>query len=352
MWRLSGRRAGARRWRQPCDAPHDGFPRRLARRARHGRRGAAHRAAIVGVLRGGERDGRAPNRLTTPDACLRVRRPGRKVALGRNQRRAVWDVINADRSAAAVQGIVDFGVVCAIAAQLGRAVSPRLADHVLVDEGQDLTPAQWQFLRSLVTEGPDDLFIADESQRRIYGQPVVLGRYDTRIVGRSRRLSLNHRTKEQVLRFASSVLAGTEYVDLDDEATDELDRAAEHIGGWLDAGVQPNAIGILARDQRTVDIVARGLEDRGVSVRQITRSVASAKHPQLMTMHRAKGMEFAHVLIFGVDAELVPRRTYLRTCPKANGATCCSASDRCSTLRPPVRETNSSSCGKTRAASF
>lgn len=119
-----------------------------------------------------------------------------------------------------------------------------------------------------------------------------------------------------------------QYVDLDDEVTDdsgyrstrsgplpkrvvvvsltdELDRAVEHVGGWLEAGVQPSAIGILARDQRTVEIVARGLEDRGVPVRQITRSVATAKHAQLMTMHRAKGMEFSHVLIFGVDAAVV-----------------------------------------------
>jgi superfamily I DNA/RNA helicase len=280
-----------------------------------------------------------PNRVTTPDDYLRVRRPGRKVALGRNQRRVVWAVISAYRSAAAVQGVVDFGEACAIAAELGNAAPQRLADHVLVDEGQDLTPGQWQFLRSLVTEGPDDLFIADDSQQRIYGHPVVLGRYDIRIVGRSRRLSLNYRTTEQVLRFASSVLAGTDYVDLDDEVTDdsgyrsarsgppperlavasltdELDRAEEHVRGWLEAGVQPDAIGILARDQRTVDIVARGLEERGVSVRQVTRTVATAKHAQLMTMHRAKGMEFSHVLIFGVDAELVPAAYLLKNVPE------------------------------------
>jgi superfamily I DNA/RNA helicase len=280
-----------------------------------------------------------PNRVTTRDAYLRVRRPGRGVALGRNQRGVVWDVIRAYRSAAAVQGTVDFGEVCAIAAELGNAVPVCLAEHVLVDEGQDLTPAQWQFLRSLVAEGPDDLFIADDSQQRIYGQRVVLGRYYIRIVGRSRRLSLNYRTTEQVLRFASSVLAGTEYVDLDDEVTDdtgyrsarrgpppttvavasladELEAAAAHVRAWLQDGVQPDAIGILARDQRTVDVVARGFEDHGVSVRQVTRSAATAKHPQLMTMHRAKGMEFSRVLIFGVDAELVPAAYLLKNVPE------------------------------------
>lgn len=280
-----------------------------------------------------------PNRVASRDAYLRIRRPGRGVALGRHQRGVVWDVISAYRSSAAVQGTVDFGEVCAIAAELGSAAAARVADHVLVDERQDLTPAQWQFLRSLVAEAPDDLFIADDSQQRIYGQPVVLGRHGIRIVGRSRRLSLNYRTTEQVLRFASSVLAGIEYVDLDEELTDdcgyrsarsgppptrvsvaslddELNRAAEHVRVWLEAGVQPDAIGILARDQRTVDVVARGFEERAVSVRQVTRSAATGKHPQLMTMHRAKGMEFSRVLIFGVDAELVPAAYLLRNVPE------------------------------------
>jgi hypothetical protein len=281
-----------------------------------------------------------PNRVTTRDAYLSVRRPGRGVALGRIQRGAVWDVIAAYRAAAAVQGTIDFGEVCAVAAELGDAApNGRVADHALVDEGQDLAPAQWQFLRSLVAEGPDDLFIADDSQQRIYGQPVVLGRCGIRIVGRSRRLRLNYRTTEQVLRFASSVLAGAEYVDLDDQATnafgyrsarsgppparvpvrslsEELDSAEQHVSGWLDAGVEPDTIGILARDQRTVDVIGRGLEDRGVLVRQVTRSAAVGKHPQLMTMHRAKGMEFSRVLIFGVDAELVPAAYLLKNVPE------------------------------------
>lgn len=284
-----------------------------------------------------------PNRVTDRDAYLRIRRPGRGVALGRNQRSAAWEAIAAYRAAAAVQGAVDFGEVCAIAAELGDALPARVADHVLVDEGQDLTPTQWQFLRSLVTEGPDDLFIAEDSQQRIYGQRVVLGWHGIRIVGRSRRLSLNYRTTEQVLRFASGVLAGAEYVDLDGEVTDdagyrsarsgppparvavgsladELDLAAKQVHVWIDDGVQPDTIGILARDQRTVDRVARGFEERDVPVRQVARSAATRPYAQLMTMHRAKGMEFSRVLIFGVDADLVPARYLLKGVPEGERA--------------------------------
>ena len=45
---------------------------------------------------------------------------------------------------------------------------------MLVDEGQDLGPAHWQLLRALVGEHADDLFIAEDSHQRIYGQRVAL----------------------------------------------------------------------------------------------------------------------------------------------------------------------------------
>lgn len=282
-------------------------------------------------------------RITSREEYLRVRRPGRGVALGRAQRGAVWDVVSSYRRAAALESTVDFGEVCAIAAELCNAGAVRLADHVLVDEGQDLTPAQWRFLRSLVDEGTDDLFIAEDAQQRIYGQRVVLGRHGIRIVGRSRRLSLNYRTTQQVLGFAASVLAGSEFVDLDDEVTDdsgyrsarsgpsptrigapsltaELDRAAEEVGGWLESGVEPAAIAVLVRDQRTADIVTRGFDERGVTVRQVGRGSGPAKHPQLMTMHRAKGMEFSRVLIFGADQGIVPAAYLLRQAPEGDHA--------------------------------
>jgi superfamily I DNA/RNA helicase len=39
-----------------------------------------------------------------------------------------------------------------------------------------------------------------------------------------------------------------------------------------------------------------------------------------MTMHRAKGMEFSRVLIFGVDADLVPAAYLLNNIPEGERA--------------------------------
>ena len=45
-----------------------------------------------------------------------------------------------------------------------------------MDEAQDLHATHWALLRALVAEGPNDLFIAEDSHQRIYGSPIVLSR--------------------------------------------------------------------------------------------------------------------------------------------------------------------------------
>jgi AAA domain len=157
-----------------------------------------------------------PNRITTKEEYLRVRRPGRGVALDRTKRASVWDVVAACRAQARVSGTIDFQEATAIAAAHLERVADHghLFDHVLVDEGQDLSPVHWQLLRALVAEHVDDLFIAEDSHQRIYGRRVVLGQYGIRIVGRSRRLTLNYRTTAQTLAYALRILQGAHYVDI------------------------------------------------------------------------------------------------------------------------------------------
>ena len=267
-----------------------------------------------------------PNRITTKDEYLRVRRPGRGVALDRAKRAAVWDVVAACRAQARVAGTLDFQEGTAIAAahleRLGDDAG--LFDHVLVDEGHDLSPVHWQLLRALVAEHADDLFIAEDSHQRIYGRRVVLGRYGIRIVGRSRRLTLNYRTTAQTLAFALRILQGADFVDLEDEQesctayrsarrgpepqviganslTRELDAAATTVREWITQTGAPETIAVLVRDKWARDRVAAGLAERGVQIRSVDRESIKPGQPVVMTMHRAKGTEFSKVLLFDVS---------------------------------------------------
>jgi len=111
-----------------------------------------------------------PNRIRTAEEYLRVRRPGRGVALDRARRHQVWDLIEAYRVQSRLDGTLDYAEAAAVAAAYLEKERP-IVDHVLVDEGQDLSPVHWQMLRALVAPAPDDLFLAEDSHQRIYSPP-------------------------------------------------------------------------------------------------------------------------------------------------------------------------------------
>jgi superfamily I DNA/RNA helicase len=315
---LLGRTAGTA-WREALDAAGGELPTAL----RSPQFLAAEYAQVV-----------LPNRITSREAYYKVRRPGRGVALDRAKRAGVWSIIEAYRAQAHIAGSVDFPEAATIAAvHLRRAADitgEYAADHVLVDEGQDLGPAHWQLLRALVGEHADDLFIAEDSYQRIYGQRVTLSQFGIRIVGRSQRLTLNYRTTAQNLGYAINVLKGGAYVDLESgqestagyrsarsgpvpqlipcaTLTEELDRAADLIRTWVAETDAPETIAILVREQRQRDRLVSGLAERGVTVRAVDREHIKPGQPVAMTMHRAKGTEFSKVLLFGVDQGAIPR---------------------------------------------
>lgn len=314
-----GRPTGPEAWRDAVEAAGDDLPEQLRSPGFF----AAEYAMIV-----------LPNRITEATAYFRVPRKGRGVALNRGQRSAVWAVIERYRAMARAHGTLDFPEVATIAAahlDLVARERGRLFDHVLVDEGQDLTPAHWQLLRALVAHGPDDLFIAEDSHQRIYGQKVTLSHLGIETRGRSRRLTLNYRTTQQNLRWAMGILDGANYSDLEGEAeehsdyrsarsgpvpmvlpcesmTDELDKAAELVASWTaEEGVAPETVAVLVRDRFQRDRVVAGMGERGVSVRAVDSEAVRAGLPVVMTMHRAKGTEFARVLLFGIKEGAIPQ---------------------------------------------
>ncbi len=67
----------------------------------------------------------------------------------------------------------------------------------------------------LAPQEDNSLFITGDAHQRIYGKPITLSQFDIQIRGRSRRLKINYRTTEQVLRWAVNLLEGGDIDDLD-----------------------------------------------------------------------------------------------------------------------------------------
>lgn len=270
-----------------------------------------------------------PNLIATEVDYLRARRDGRGVRLNRAARKALWQVVERYRADTRLAGTISHAEAAAIAAAYLERTGP-LADHVLVDEGQDLSACHWRLVRALVADGLDDIFTAEDSHQRIYGARLVLSRYGISTRGRSRRLTLNYRTTAQILGWATGVLEGGDYVDLDedqdsvegyrsarsgpgvriiraDSMTDELDRAAQTLRGWLAADdTAPETLAVLVRSRATRDLVVAGLAERGIPVMPVDQGGVRPGMPVVMTMHRAKGTEFAKVLLFDVSHGSIP----------------------------------------------
>lgn len=291
------------------------------------------------------------NGITTRDEYVRVPRSGRGTRLSRAQRIEVWTCIERlttgldlarrytweqlrDLVARALVGGPEPGTAAdARANTLAGRMGVR---HLVVDEAQDLTPSHWRMLRALVPSGLDDMFIAGDAHQRIYGQPVRLSHYGIETRGRSRRLTVNYRTSREILRWSLGVA---------DSAADDLDEGIDPLTGersvftgpsvvrpgddglpgdpdqamvqWIrallsgeDSGggtIRPRDIAVVRHSRDGVAaskefLTRAGLESVEVQARADEDRLGDAI--RVMTMHRAKGLEYRAVVIR--DGSLIP----------------------------------------------
>jgi superfamily I DNA/RNA helicase len=267
--------------------------------------------------------------LRAERAYLTCLRTGRGRPLSKAQRSQVWQAAERVTTELAAAGQSTHFQLANEATQLLRQPGAPRYRHILVDEAQDLHPAQWRLLRAAVDPGPDDLFIAADPHQRIYGNRASLTSLRISVRGRSRRLSLNYRTTQEILAWALPLLGADPVTGLDGEAdsllgyrspmhgprpqawqaasrTGEFGLLAERVRSWLSAGLEPHAIGVTARSAALVREAREALEAAGIA----TASLSGRSHVPAVrtgTMHAMKGLEFQAVAVIGVEQGLVPQ---------------------------------------------
>jgi superfamily I DNA/RNA helicase len=266
--------------------------------------------------------------LHTEQAYLTCARTGRGRPLTKAQRSQVWqatDQVTAELEAA---GQTTHLQLANEATRLLRQAGTLSYRHILVDEAQDLHPSQWRLLRAAVAPGPDDLFIAADPHQRVYDNRVCMASLGISVRGRSRRLSLNYRTTQEILAWAVPLLGTEPVTGLDGEVdsligyrspmhgprprhkltvtrAEEFRFLAERIGSWLSDGIEPHAVGVAARSAALVReareaLQAAGIETVSLNGRGDTKAVRAG------TMHAMKGLEFQAVAVIGVEQGQVP----------------------------------------------
>lgn len=266
----------------------------------------------------------------TLEAYRSVARRGRGSALGPARREQLWPAVELFESMLRDQRATTHLKVCARAAELLAASAPT-HDHVVVDEAQDLHPAQWRVLRGAVAPGSDDLFLTGDPHQRIYDSRVSLGSLGISVAGRTHRLRINYRSTEEILAWSTGILATVSVDDLGGEGNDtlagyrsllhgrrpqvagygseqaEVAALVERVQGWIAQGIAPSEIGVCTRFNVLLDKVYDRLTAAGVPVVRVRDGQGSGVDGvRLATMHAMKGLEFRCVAVLGVTAGAVP----------------------------------------------
>ncbi|PWK75091.1 UvrD-like helicase family protein [Streptomyces sp. CG 926] len=267
--------------------------------------------------------------LRSPEAYLKASRSGRGTALSPLRRAQVWRAVEAFTRELRQADEWTFLQVCAEATRLLEPRTDRPFRHVVIDEAQDLHPAQWRLLRASVAPGPDDLFIAGDTHQRIYGNKVSLRGLGVNVTGRSHRLRINYRTTHEILRWSTSLLdrenpddmdGGTEslagyrsvlngaHPELRAAGTkaEEIAELTKHIAAWTADGVEAGDIGVAVRYLQLGKEIAHALEQADLPVKLLGGTQVAGDGISIGTMHRMKGLEFRCVAVAGVSDGVVP----------------------------------------------
>ncbi|MGW4550664.1 UvrD-helicase domain-containing protein [Streptomyces violaceorubidus] len=208
--------------------------------------------------------------LRSRDAYCAAARRGRGSALSPARREQLWPAVELFESMLRDQKATTHLKICARAAELLTASSPT-HHHVVVDEAQDLHPAQWRVLRGAVPPSSDDLFITGDPHQRIYNSKVSLGSLGISLTGRTHRLRLNYRSTEEILSWSAGILSPVTVEDLAGDGSEslagyrsllhgrrphidgyraeqaEVAALVERVKGWLSQGIRPSEISVCTR---------------------------------------------------------------------------------------------------------
>ncbi|WP_027891144.1 3'-5' exonuclease [Calidithermus chliarophilus] len=144
--------------------------------------------------------------LRTLEEYLEAPRYGRKQALTRLSRTAVWRVYEAYQRRLRVAGTMDAG-------DLGLGMLELLAnhpglvcyDHAIIDEAQDMTPVELQVLRQTVPTG--SVLILGDAAQSIHSRGFTWKQVGWDLRGRSHAMRLNYRNTREVVTTAADLAA-------------------------------------------------------------------------------------------------------------------------------------------------
>lgn len=235
-------------------------------------------------------------------------------------------------------GYVDFKTMNRLALQEAAEVNTRQYTHIIIDECQDLSKVQLEFLKQLHKQKSYSsiMFVADNTQS-IYsqswlgkGRPYTTIGYD--MSGKARTLSKNYRTTTEISKAAYSLIEKDEQIqgNVDFVKPSLIDRHghAPIYRFFMNAKKQSEflleeiktlqndyhlrEICIVAKEKRLIESTATVLEEEGIPCEILNNENPNfeAESVKLTTMHSIKGMEFKVIFLIHLDEDVIPKVPY------------------------------------------
>jgi superfamily I DNA/RNA helicase len=271
------------------------------------------------------------NGITSQEAYLRISRIGRGQPITRKQRIEVWKLIELYLEKKKADQFVDRAELFNMVTSFNNTLNDKRCNYVIADEIQDMSNVEIRFLRSLVEEKNNDLFLVGDPYQKIYARKINFTAAGVNVRGtKSRQLRINYRTSEEIKRLAVSAVKGISYDDFDGEN--------EKLGGYLSLfhGSQPTYELFRTKDQEIEAIIKYietlrkvGYNYRDIAIgcrikeaiKEIKTNLHKLKIPYtdgsslysdsnqgviLSTFHSLKGLEFKAVILADVNNRTAP----------------------------------------------
>ncbi|QKL23679.1 3'-5' exonuclease [Bacillus altitudinis] len=274
--------------------------------------------------------------ITSREEYLGIKRLGRgtDIRVTQDNRQTIYDVLEKYNELLSNhrdhQGIDGDDLARLLIEKADQIPDNMKADHILVDEAQDLHTMQLKAIRTICKTS---LTVGADKGQQIYRRNFAWRQSGIDIVGnRSRILKQTFRSTRQIIELANDFQEKDElYVKDHDyhkanvpeieglkpelhfcqDSQAEEEMIMNHISK-IRSSYPEDTIGIIATSHDRLDKIAENLEKKGIPIYKMKDDEADIVSPgvKLMTYQSSKGLEFDHVIVSDLTKGKLPYKSH------------------------------------------